>query len=303
MNIGYIKEGKKIDGKGIKNYVHNFLTNLKMFVNYVEKDKYNPNIFTIFSFDSKSQSKLKEKLEKNNIDAVVVEANKRVKFNTIGSSHLLKYMAPEVIELCCNLLKPKLDEIHICTNIFNHENVQIIESLVSRVKVVNIVSKNQNYYRLERRLEEKGIFITVSNNKRKSLKKASIVLNLDFENFTDYNINRFITLIDVSGNATLPKGFNGIIIKKIRINTKKIIRVFSDFENFEKEELLEAELVKLGNYEKVRDFISLNKIYVEELYNKNKLENCDFKRIKKLNEQQKIKKDPSRLTSVRIEGG
>ena len=303
MNIGYVKKAKKIESDGIKSYFYNVLTNIKMIFNYVEKDKYKTNVFTVYNFNDKSQRKLKEKLKKNNIEALVVENNNNIiNYYKIESGYLLKYMAPEIIDLCFKFVKPILDEIYICTNIFNYENVQIIESLVSKVKIVNIVSKNQNYCRLEKRLEEKGIFITVSKNRRKSLKKANIVLNLDCEDFSEYNINRHLILIDVTGKSRLPEGFNGIIIRKIRVNTKKILRVFSEFENFEKEELLEAELVKIGNYEKVRNYIDLNKIYVEELYNKKLIDNSEFKRVKELNEQ-KNKKNPSRLTAVRMEGG
>lgn len=188
-------------------------------------------------------------------------------------------MLPEVINYCTRLLDFKTDELYICTNEYNKENISIIKDLCNNTKVVNIITKNNMYRELERSLEEKGIYITVNNNKRKSLKRASIAINLDFKDLKDYNINRNMIIIDLAGMLQTDKSFEGIYIKSAEVGTSKVMRVFSEYEKFNKSELIEAEMIKLKEYEKVRQYIRMNKFNIMSVLGKRKIEMQEFKRI------------------------
>ncbi len=188
-------------------------------------------------------------------------------------------MLPEVINYCLRLVDYKTDDIYVCTNEYNKENISIIKELCNNIKVVNIITKNNSYRELEKSLEGKGIYITVNNNKRKSLKRARIVINLDFKDFKEYNTNRNMIVIDIDGTIHLNKSFEGIYIKAAEIQTSKVMRVFSEYEKFNKSELIEAEMIKLEDYDKVRKYIRMNKFDITNVLGKRKIEMQEFKRI------------------------
>lgn len=283
MNIGYVKirkKDRKLNKSWLNNLKNSLILNCKSMFNIVEQDKYNKNLFYLNNTKEVSKSKLVMKLIEEKIDFVLVEDNCTIKYPKLSRNFTMKAMIPETVDFCYKILKPELDEVYVCTEIFSYENVTIIEELARRVKVVNVVTSHRKYRSLEKELEEKDIFITVSGNKRLSLKKAKIVVNLDFEDLNQYNINRDLIVIDITGKILLPKSFNGIVIRKIKVNTKKVLRIFSEFENFNKQDLIEAELAKINEYTKCRKYISNGKIYIESLYSKSKINTEDFLRLK-----------------------
>ena len=134
------------------------------------------------------------------------------------------------------------------------------------------------FYYYEKQMESKQIYFNVSSNKRKSLKKAYFTINLDFKNFKGFNLNRNMIIVDVNGNINAPMGFNGIIIRKCKINTPKKLRIFSEFENFNKEKLIDYDILKCSNYNSAREKIKFDKIYIEKLYNNRIIDIGDIKR-------------------------
>ena len=280
MKIGYVKLKKKENSKKIVDILFNISIMLKCLLNYVEKDRFNKPIYTVYNENIKSKEKLIKKLKTDSIDYIVLDSDFEINYSKLNGRYIMRAMVPELLNICYKKINPIIDEVYICTNVFNKSNIELIKKIIEKVKVVNIVTENKNYYRLERNLEEKNIFITVSGNKRKSLKNASLVLNLDLDTFNDYNINRHMIIIDIDGNLKIQNSFDGIIVRKICIKTNKVLRVFSEFDSFNKEELIEAEIAKLDNYEQIRDFIVLNKIKVDGLYNDREIQEQEFKRIK-----------------------
>lgn len=281
MKVGYVKIRKRKVGK---NKILNIweLVKYKFYdlLNIVEQDKYYKNIFRVTNFTKKSKEKLIEKIKKESIDYVITEENKIIPYVQLDGRCEMKYMVPEIIDFCYRAMEPEIDEIHICTNIFSNDNVSLIKELTTKVKVVNIITSNRSYYRLEANLEREGIYITVSSNKRKCLKNATITVNLDFNNLNGYNINRNMAIIDVTGLMDTPKGFNGVIIKRIDVNTKRVLRVFSEFDGFERSKLIEAEMLKLGDYTKARNYIHMGGIYISNLYSKRKITAQNLKRLR-----------------------
>lgn len=276
MNIGYIKLDKPETG-----FFNIIKYRIKYFLNLVYKDKYIKENYYITKLNDKSKNKLIEMLKKDKIDYIVQEKGIDIDYPKLNGSFTLKYMLSDVTKYCFKLIDLKIEEVFICTNKFSNENIQIIKDLSSNVKVVNIISENSRYLILEKQLENEGIYITVNNNKRKSLKNANIVINLDFKDFKGYVTNRNMVLIDISNNMKISKGFDGIYIKGIKIGTDKIMRIFGEYENFEKDKLIEAEMLKINSYELVRKYIQMNKFIIKDVIGERVIRIEEFKRLEK----------------------
>ena len=147
-----------------------------------------------------------------------------------------------------NLLE--LQDIYILTNSYNAENINTIRNIASKVKTINIITNKIDKFRiLERMLESQEI--TISNNKRKSLKKAKIIINLDFkkEEIKQYIINRNAIIISLTGEKlTSLKGFNGNIIRDIELKLEDRYKEFVQKNN----------LINFKNLEIYESLINLN---------------------------------------------
>ncbi len=274
MNFAYVKLDKPKKG-----FFYVIKYKIKRLFNCVKRDKYIKENYYISKINDKSLKKLINMLKKDRIDFVIAEKGIIVNYNKLSGNYALKYMLPEVVKYCFDLIDLKIEEVFVCANEFTNEIVQIIRELSQKVKVVNIISENSRYLILEKQLENEGIYITVNNNKRKSLKLATVVINMDFKDFKGYYINRNMVIIDVGGNLKVRKGFDGIYIKAIKIQTEKVMRVFSEYKNFEKEELIEAEMLKINKYADVRKYIEMNKFLIKEIIGERAINIEEFNRI------------------------
>ncbi len=140
-------------------------------------------------------------------------------FKKISLPLLLDYLLEQIQEKPQTLL---LQDIYFCAKTLNEENKQIIEYFLEKVKTVNIVTTElKSFQKLEEKCgKEKGIWITVSNNKRKSLNKARWIINLDFsaEQLETYQINRQAMIINCTEEKiTKEKGFEGVIVQSFDI--------------------------------------------------------------------------------------
>lgn len=258
MNIKYIKMDK--------------LSKLKyIYMNLFSMIKEENNIIYIPSNKEKIIKKLTKILKENNVDYIVKDDTIKLEYNELEGRYIYKYMIPEILDCCFEYIEreEKLEEIHICANNFNRDNIEIIQELVNKVKVVNIVTNQlRQFQELEKRLEKNDIDITVSSNKRKALRRANIIINLDFQNFNGFNVNRNSIIINCEQKADVGKEFEGILIQKIIVDTNKIMRIFSEMPNMNKEKLIEAELLKEHDYYSRRTFIISNKIKIINLIGK-----------------------------------
>lgn len=272
MNIKYIKMDK--------------LSKIEyMYRNLFCKIKEENNIIYIPSNKEKIIKKLVQKLKEDEVDYIIKDKSVQLKYNELDGRYINKYMIPEILDFCFNYLEKEgiLEEIYVCTNNFNRENIDIVQELVNKVKVVNIVTNQlRQFQELEKRLEKNDIYITVSSNKRKALKKANIIINLDFQNFNGFNINRNSIIINCNQNIEVGKDFEGIYIQKVAISTNKVMRIFSEMPDMDKDKLIEAELLKEKDYFSRRAFIISNKIKIVNLMGKrtiiNKNEFIDVKK-------------------------
>lgn len=274
MNIGYVK----LDKLNTLKKMYRKLFKIIRVVN---------NYYYIPALNEKIINKLIEKLKANNIEYVIAENDINLNYNKLDGKFLLKMAIPEILDYCFNKLgkSKEFEEIYICVEDFTKENIRIIENLTERVKVVNIVTNHlRQFQELERRLERKEIYITVSSNKRKALKRAEIIINLDWKNFNGFNVNRNSIIINCCKEFNLNKDFEGILIENIDIQIKKIMRIISENENMNKKELFEAELLKQNNYDESRYILEKSKIQITGVIGKRgEISNNEFEKIKRMN--------------------
>ena len=92
-------------------------------------------------------------------------------------------------------MKKQEMSLAILVNNLTEYRLQIIKNLVQDYKKVIIVTNHMDKFRkIEKQiLEELGISLVITNNKKKSLAKAKIILNIDFpeELVNKYNLLEF----------------------------------------------------------------------------------------------------------------
>lgn len=108
--------------------------------------------------------------------------------------------------------------------------------------------------------------ITVGNNKRKSLSKSKIIINIDFPNefINEYNIYEEAIIITLRKNIKIKsKRFNGKIIDNYEISLKNNEEI--EFENLNKynlKEIYEAQFYKKQPFESIMKKIEKDKLKV-----------------------------------------
>lgn len=219
--------------------------------------------------------KTKKILDKTKSKKIVL--SKKIKENELYVNNLYTYgldivdgkwlfevISCKILDYIVKLKKIKKEEtqISILVNYLTDYTLQNIKKIASEYKRVNIVTNHiEKFKKIEEKLyNEEGIMIIVTNNKKKSLLKSNIILNIDFpkELLNKYNIYENAIIININGNMKIEKKrFNGITINNYEIN------------------------VKGENYEKIN---SLNKYYIRDLYEAKFYKTMPYKEIiKKIN--------------------
>lgn len=260
INI-YIKELEKqefLEFFKLPKWTRNFMWKLVQKLHLILKQEIDENkkIYFISNIEKERvYKKINKKLEK--------EKTQTQKIQIILSKKLKKYkehfkeykivdgkqsFINAIEEILKNVLKEnpiQMQDIYILTNKYSEQSIYIINKLVQKVKTMNIISKEvEKYKTLEEIMQEKGIAICVANNKKKSLKKAKIIINLDFtkEEINKFAIFRNAMLINLTQEKiTNLKGFEGIIIQDIElkleqepwINENKLLESFRQLEIYE----------------------------------------------------------------------
>lgn len=184
--------------------------------------------------------------------------------------YLMKNCVMKIVEYIFNVSNKNmnLENIYVFVNKYTKHNIYIIKMLVEKFKTVNIITENLKYYKmLENKLYDEGILITVSNNIRKSAKRAEYILNMDYpkETFEKYNINMKSTIINLTEEGIFfDKAFNGVLVNnfEIEIDEDKNVFINEFFGDINKKLYFESLLITHQNQT------------IKELENN---ENCEFK--------------------------
>ena len=199
------------------------------------------------------------------------------KINVIDGKWLFLVLLDKILDYI--VVKRKLEKKQINVSIMVKQNIcdYVIENIkkISRIyKSINIVTPNiEKFKKLEEEIfEENGVIITISNNKRKSLKRADIIINIDFseEELNKYNIPDEAIIVNIDGNIEInKKRFNGLNINDYEISFEKFDEF--DYEKdklYWKKDLYEASIYKKQPYQYIERKINKDKVKIVELIGK-----------------------------------
>ena len=155
-------------------------------------------------------------------------------------------------------------------NDFNSINKEIVEEIAQSVKKLNIVTNHiDRFKKIQDNLyNEFGIVLNISNNKKSSLIKSEIIINLDFpqELINQYNIYNKAIIINILEKIFInKKKFNGVNINYFRIVMPDKYKL----EEFCNEIVYESIIYKYKDLSRVRNTITKDKIAIKKLIGNN----------------------------------
>lgn len=160
--------------------------------------------------------------------------------------------------------------ISILINDLTEIEFENIKLLANKYKTINIVTNHiEKFKKLEEQLREEGIIITITNNKKKSLMKSNIIVNVDFskELLNKYKVNENANIINLKGKVKInQKSFNGLNINNYEIDfrdDKKSIQAYSN--KYYLKDLYESELYKKQRLDSINSKIKADKVIVKKL--------------------------------------
>ena len=222
----------------------------KMFFRKLKEEN---NKYYISKLDKKVANKIAKKLRKSNMNKVVCDKeimNNKQFMNYLYAKNLsiyngrilYKYIIINIFEYLENLgLEIKKMNISILVNENSKINEHIIHTVSNIFKRVSIITNNaKRFARIESKLEENGIPVNISNNKKKSLSKADFILNIDFPNelINKFNINKNSIILNIEEEIKITsKKYNGININYYEIDFEN---KFEEYENFDKNIIYES---------------------------------------------------------------
>lgn len=226
-----------------------------------------------------SQMVLAEELQQDETFMEGFQNNRKVerKVHILDGKKLITYLIKEIVEYISNKQGRtlELEDVHVLVKQDNLQYRENITFLASYFKTLNIVTPSlKNYQKLAKQLEEKqDIILTVTNNRKKSLKRAKWVINFDLsaEEIKKYTINRMATIIYLTKEGIYEEsGFEGLHICKAGIDVSQEIKDF-----FEKQNLLnqcpitvlyESTIQYQKSFKQVKEQMRKDQVKIEKLY-------------------------------------
>ena len=218
-------------------------------------------------YDCKKVILSKQLKQDNILKQILYDSNNYI----INGEYLFKILLEKIIEKAStdNNIKSENSQITIISNTLENWLESFLENSVTKFKILTIVTENSIIFKkLENKfLEKEGTILAITNNKKKSLSKSNIIINLSLneEQFNKYNIFENSIIINAKGNIKIhKKRFNGKIINGFQIALKKDSKIYRDLE---KEEY------------SYFDIIDLAEVYI--LNNPKEISNISIKFLKK----------------------
>ena len=140
---------------------------------------------------------------------------------------LSEILLTDIIESIVKQNNIEKANISILINDITEIEYQNIKILAEKYLNINIVTNHiEKFKKLEEQLLEEGITVIVTNNKRKSLIKSEIIINIDFPNeiFNKYRLNEYAIVVSFKMPLKInQKRFNGKLIKDYEISYREAI--------------------------------------------------------------------------------
>lgn len=232
---------------------------------------------------------------------------------------LFKYIIYEILVYIINIQnrKPELEDIYIIANTIDEIMLDNIIFLSTKFKNVNIVSKNIGKYAYIEELvyNNTGNNVILLNNKRKSLRRAKYIINVDnsIKELNEYLIYRKAIIINMQlekkeqvnwktsnqidggtnkktieqgkkSNTIFLTGFEGIFVNSFEIDlndkTKQFFKKYGLINITKMSILYESFLNKKENFENIREKIEDAELMVTKLYGNNGIiDENEYKRV------------------------
>ena len=165
-------------------------------------------------------------IKKDNIKQVACEeeiqqyVDKKI---LIDEKDIIKYLILEILEYIFEIQGKKMEQEDIYFLINKDEDIYLenIKTLSEKFKTTNIITEElSKFQKIVENIFEEETTIYLSNNKRKSLRRAKYIVNFDYGigEIEKYNINRTAILINIEQKVKIESmAFEGISINNVNI--------------------------------------------------------------------------------------
>ncbi len=226
----YVRLEERPENSNVKfKFIRKKIFNIKNRFMKLKEEKFENNILvTIPNLENITLNKLSKYIKVNCINRVCLSDNllknnvfmefiKNEEIKVLDGKWLFKHLIGECAEYICSNKKENLgyQEISVLSKDINDIVVDAIKSLAPKIRILNVITVNENRFRkVERELyEEKGIVLNMNNNYKKSLMKSDIIFNFDFleDEFNKYTIPKKTCIVNFENEIKInSKAFEGI---------------------------------------------------------------------------------------------
>lgn len=202
---------------------------------------------------------------------------KNYEIGIIDGKWLFSILSSKVLDYIAEKEKLRKEEINVSILLDKEDKDYIMKNIKNIIKTyrsVNIVTPNLGKFKkMEKDIfEQEGTMLTITNNKKKSLLRSKIILNVDFtsEQVNKYNIPDEAIIVNLNGNVEInKKRFNGLNLNDYEIS-------FENFEEFDydkdklyfQKDIYESSIYKKQPYEYIEKKIKKDKVNIIKLIGK-----------------------------------
>ena len=194
-------------------------------------------------------------------------------FEIINGKWLFNVLSCEILEYIVKKEKMTEEKVKISILVNDVTDIELynIKEIVKKYKRLNIVTNHiEKFKKLEEQiLDEYGLMITLTNNKKKSLTKTDIILNVDFptELINKYRIAENAIIINLKQKTTIKqKRFEGKIFNDYEILHQNIEEIeYDKNKKFHIKDIYEALIYKQQPIENIRRKVEKDKVEIKFL--------------------------------------
>lgn len=261
MIVAYIKEEKKtsmFQGVEIENFENNFIITLydkgrkrikNKLIKYIQKLHIDTLVF------SEGMSEYKEEVLDKLEESIVILNGRKV----------MEYLQFDIMQYILEKQNKniKQEEIYIVFKKDSNLDLNFLKIFIENFRMTNVVTNDIERLRnvQDNLLYNDNILIAVSNNKKKALKRAKYIINVNLkkEELEKYRINREAVIVNIKEDVKYDDlSFAGINIRnlKIKLSDEYVERFERIGSNFDIVKLYESILLREG----------VDKKKIEEIY-------------------------------------
>lgn len=248
-------------------------------------------IYEISNLNRRCVEKLRKLIKKDNIKQVACEeeiqqyVDKKI---LIDEKDIIKYLILEILEYIFEIQGKKMEQEDIYFLINKDEDIYLenIKTLSEKFKTTNIITEElSKFQKIVENIFEEETTIYLSNNKRKSLRRAKYIVNFDYGigEIEKYNINRTAILINIEQKVKIESmAFEGISINNVNIQIPdELIEHFGGMMEKINKNILYMSLVnQKQELARIKDRIKEDNIHILNLIgDKGIISQEEFKRI------------------------